>query len=176
MKAFFIFFEKLNNFYIQQKIKCLTKSKNKVICYGKINLLNRNIRFGKNVILYPNVSFEGNGPIYLGDNVKIGTNTILSSNQKGGLRIGNNTIIAGNSYIIDSNHSTDLSLPIQKQSLQSKEVVIGEDVWIAANVTVIKGGKIGNGVVIGANSLVNSEIVDNTIAYGNPAKKMKERK
>ena len=56
-----------------------------------------------------------------------------------------------------------------------KKVTIGDDVWIGAGTTILKGVKIGNGAVIGANSLVNKNIPDNQIWAGNPVKYLKER-
>jgi acetyltransferase-like isoleucine patch superfamily enzyme len=49
-------------------------------------------------------------------------------------------------------------------------ITIGSDVWIAANVTILSGSTIGDGVVIAANSVVNSEIPPYAIAGGVPAK------
>jgi acetyltransferase-like isoleucine patch superfamily enzyme len=53
--------------------------------------------------------------------------------------------------------------------------VIGEDVWVAAGCKIILGAKIGNGAVIGAMSLVNSEIESYGIAVGIPAKVIEYR-
>ena len=49
-------------------------------------------------------------------------------------------------------------------------IFIGDDVWIGAQCIIVKGARIGNGAVIGANSLVNSDILDNAIAFGTPAR------
>lgn len=56
----------------------------------------------------------------------------------------------------------------------SKEVVIGKDVWVAANAIILKGVTIGDGAIIGAGSIVTGNIPDKTIYAGNPAKKIKE--
>lgn len=52
---------------------------------------------------------------------------------------------------------------------------IGNDVWIGANVTVLRGVKIGNGAVVGANSVVTRDIPPYAIACGNPARIIKYR-
>ena len=54
-------------------------------------------------------------------------------------------------------------------------VEIGNDVWIAANVTVLKGSKIKDGAIIGAKALVKGEIPENSIAVGIPSKIIKYR-
>lgn len=51
-----------------------------------------------------------------------------------------------------------------------KNLVIGNDVWIGANSTILRGVTIGNGAVIGANAIVNKDIPPYAIAVGNPAK------
>ncbi|MBD3750809.1 MAG: hypothetical protein IE931_15140 [Sphingobacteriales bacterium] len=51
---------------------------------------------------------------------------------------------------------------------------IGQHVWIADNVTVLKGVSIGKSSVIGINSTVTKNVSDNMIAVGNPAKIVKE--
>lgn len=48
--------------------------------------------------------------------------------------------------------------------------IIGNDVWIGANVTMIRNITIGDGAVIGANSFVNKDIPPYAIAVGSPAK------
>lgn len=56
-----------------------------------------------------------------------------------------------------------------------KTTVIGNDVWIGANVIVIQGVKIGNGAVIGAGAVVTKNVGDYEIVAGNPAKLIKMR-
>jgi len=55
------------------------------------------------------------------------------------------------------------------------DTVIGNDVWIGQNVTIMPGIKIGNGVIIAANSVVTRDIPDYHIVGGNPAKIIKRR-
>ncbi|MBE8955352.1 MAG: sugar O-acetyltransferase, partial [Quinella sp. 2Q5] len=55
----------------------------------------------------------------------------------------------------------------------SKPIVIGDDVWIGGDVTILPGVKIGSGCVIGAKSLVTKDIPDNVLALGNPAQVVK---
>ena len=55
------------------------------------------------------------------------------------------------------------------------ECIVGNDVWIGANVTIVRGVKIGDGAVIGANSVVTRDIPPYAIAVGSPAKILKFR-
>ena len=56
-----------------------------------------------------------------------------------------------------------------------KPSFIGNDVWIGANVTVLKGVRIGDGAVVGAGSVVTKDIPELGIAVGNPARVVKYR-
>lgn len=170
--------------FIQKTIRTYRKAvfKKKVGCnhnyfnlVGKVNLINRNIALGHNVTIYPDVMFYGDGPIVIGDNVTIGNGTVIYSDKAGGVFIGSNTMIAAQSYIIDSDHGIEKKTLINKQKNTVDRVIIGEDVWIAANVTVLKGSKIGDGAVIGAKALVKGEIPNYAIAVGIPAKVKKYR-
>ena len=93
----------------------------------------------------------------------------------GGVHIGENTLIAAQTYIIDCDHGIKANELIQKQKNTVKEIFIGKDVWIGANVTVLKGSCIEDGAIIGAKSLVKGKIEKNVIAVGIPAKEIKRR-
>lgn len=55
------------------------------------------------------------------------------------------------------------------------DTVVGNDVWIGMNAMIMPGVKIGDGAIIGANSVVTKNIEPYTIVAGNPAKQVKKR-
>ena len=55
------------------------------------------------------------------------------------------------------------------------DTVIGNDVWIGQNATILPGVHIGDGAIIGLNSVVSSNIPPYTIAAGNPARVIRKR-
>lgn len=166
---------KLLYYYRYRIIKRRTGNAPKRI-YGNVHIINKNIKFGENVALYPEVMIFGDGPVVIGDNVDIGNGTMIySSKNGGGVHIGNNTMIAAQSYIIDVDHSIKKGELIRNQENTAAPIYIGEDVWIAANCTVLKGSIIEDGAVIGAKSLVKGKIEKNAIAVGIPAKILKYR-
>lgn len=59
--------------------------------------------------------------------------------------------------------------------LSNGDVVIGNDVWIGYNSTIMSGIKIGDGAVIAAGSVVTKDVDPYTIVGGNPAKLIKKR-
>lgn len=160
-------------YVFRKKIGCEHKDFSIV---GKINLINRNIRLGHHVTIYPDVMFFGDGLIDIGDNVDIGNGTIIyASKLGGGVTIGKNSLIAAQSYIIDTDHGTHAGELIRNQQNTVAPVSIGEDVWIAAGCKILKGSQIHDGAIIGAASLVKGEIPANAIAVGVPAKVKKIR-
>lgn len=137
---------------------------------GDIVLINTNLKIGKNVCIYPYVQFFGDGLIEIGDNVDIGTGTIIYSSKKGGVSIGNNTLIAAQCYIIDHDHGIKAGIIVREQDNIVDSIKIGNDVWIAANVTVLKGSIIENGAIVGAKSLIKGKVPKNSIVVGIPSK------
>ena len=117
---------RLQKAFIRNHIMCVTPPH----ILGKIYLNAKNVKVGKNVTFYPGVYLWGND-IEIGDNVDIGVGTIIYS--KNGIKIGDNTIIAGQCYIIDSNHGMKADQLIRQQEDCAAEggIVIGSDVGIA---------------------------------------------
>lgn len=164
-----------NSTYYSYKAQLAELQYAKNVTEGKINILGKiymnatNVKFGRNVTLYPGCYFWGRN-IEIGDNVDIGIGTIIYS--RNGVKIGSNTSIAAQCYIIDSNHGMARDTLIREQPMDTAEngIEIGEDVWIAAQCMILKGAKINDHAVIGAQSLVNSEIPEYAIAVGTPAR------
>jgi acetyltransferase-like isoleucine patch superfamily enzyme len=162
---------KIITFYRKKVFLSKVRNKSKdVRILGKVYVNATNVIIGKRVTLYPGVYFWGDGEIIIGDNVDIGIGTIIFAKKR--VIIGDNVNIAANCYIIDSNHGISKNKLISDQALQFDDegIVIGSDVWIAAGCKIIKGAKINDGAVIGAMSMVNSEIDEYGIALGIPAK------
>lgn len=72
---------------------------------------------------------------------------------------------------IDNNTNIDLKKTFAKQKL----CIIGNDVWIASNVVILRDLKIGNGAVIGAGSVVNRDVDPYSIVVGIPSRVIKKR-
>lgn len=77
-------------------------------------MINPNIRVGNNVTFYPDVMLFGDGLIEIGDNVDIRNGTIIyASKDGGGIKIGSNTMIAGQCYISDCDHGIKANIPMR---------------------------------------------------------------
>lgn len=173
MKKLFIKSKMFIRFLI---LKLHYKTRNLVRIKGKIYMENPNVYFGKNDVLFNGVKFRGSGKIIIGNNVDIGDDTIIYSNKE--VRIGDNTMIAAQCYIIDCDHGTSRGIPMREQGLITKEITIGQDVWIGAGTKILKGVKLADGVVIGSGSVVTSKLTTkkNEIYAGIPARIISERK
>ena len=125
------------------------------------------ITVGKNVSFcrHSQVIARG-GKITIGDNVHLGSGSIIVSHCS--VQIGQNTLIAEYVVVRDQDHSV-VSRPIRSAGFHTGAIAIGEDCWLGAKATVLRGSTIGNGAVIGAHSLVRGNVPPNTLAVGCPA-------
>lgn len=85
------------------------------------------------------------------------------------IKIGDNVFLGPKVSIYTACHP--IYAPVRNEQLEySKEVTIGDDVWIGGNVTINPGVHIGNNVVIGSGSVVTGDIPDGVVAAGNPCR------
>lgn len=120
------------------------------------------------------------GPLYLkilvNGKVKIGNNVFFNHNcsitAADSVIIGNNVTIANNVVIVDHDHVMD-SRGVVQNELSTMPVVIEDNSWIAANVTITKGVHIGTGAVVAAGAVVTHDVPAHTIFAGVPAKKVR---
>lgn len=109
--------------------------------------------------------------IFIGKNVLINHGCFIDAWEK--VTIGNNTSIAFNVSIYTSSHEIGDSF---KRAGESKRlpVTIGQGCWIGANTIILTGVNIGDGVVIGAGSVVTKDCKPNTLYAGVPAKEIRK--
>lgn len=138
------------------------------------------VSLGKNCVLEPNIFFKYDGiwserkSILIADEVFIGNH--CEFNISCGIQVGKNSNIASGCKFIDHDHGTIIGLPIGAQSAVQGKIILSEDVWLGANVIVLKGVIIGPGAVIGAGAVVSCSVPSNEIWAGVPARKIAERK
>ncbi|MDI6654034.1 glycosyltransferase 61 family protein [Gluconobacter japonicus] len=110
--------------------------------------------------------------------------------EYGSLEIGRYCSFGSGVNIILSNHNLSLTSTYPFRALfglwpgaengvpdhvSKGKVIIGHDVWIGSNSCILPGIQIGNGAVIGANSVVTRNVGDFEIVAGNPAQLIKRR-
>lgn len=69
----------------------------------------------------------------------------------------------------------DMETPRASDMPYKGDTVIGNDVWIGQNAVILPGVRIGDGAIIGANSVVGSDVGAYSIVAGNPAGEIRKR-
>jgi acetyltransferase-like isoleucine patch superfamily enzyme len=110
-----------------------------------------------------------------GKNITIGENVFInegcSFQDQGGITIGNNCLIGHNVVIATLNHEED---PEHRGDLHAKPVIIGNQVWIGANATILPGITIGDGAIVAAGAVVTKDVPTRMVVAGVPAKIIKK--
>ena len=121
----------------------------------------------------------------LGYNIKIGKGVFINVGavflDPDSIEIGDYTMFGPDVHVYTANHpviTEDRIVKNENNDLTftnfTRPVKIGSKCWIGARSTILPGVTIGDNVVIGAGSLVNKDIPDNSFAVGIPAKIKKE--
>ena len=107
--------------------------------------------WGSDIYANSNLTLVDDGHVFIGDKVMFGPNVTIAT----------------------ANHPIDPQL--RAKGLQyNKDVYIGENTWIGANVVIVPGVRVGSNVVIGAGSVVTKDIPDNVVAVGSPCHVLRE--
>jgi acetyltransferase-like isoleucine patch superfamily enzyme/membrane-bound metal-dependent hydrolase YbcI (DUF457 family) len=140
---------------------------------------NRGIDIGNGVYIgRRTIVYCKNGNIRLGDKVNISSNCqIFSGND---LEIGAGTVVAAFAYLL-SGGQYDVSAkaaPFAEQTGMEVRgpTIIGENNWLGAGVVVVDGVRTGPHVVVGAGAVLTSDLPDDSLAVGVPAKVMRNLK
>lgn len=87
-----------------------------------------------------------------------------------GVRIAAYVALVGECHVFD-----DPDVPIHEQGVTSAGIVIGDDVWIGANATVLDGVTIGSHSVVGAGAVVTRSVPPHSVVVGVPARVLRSR-
>ncbi len=129
-------------------------------------------------------SFFDKGVISIGDCSYVGQGTRIWALSR--VQIGSRVLISHDCFICDNlTHPLDARVrhaqymakhgfPFPKQiELAERPITIGDDVWVAAGVTILRGVNVGHGAVIAAESVVTEDVPAGVIVAGNPARVIK---
>lgn len=109
----------------------------------------------------------------IGDNTFIGRGVEFDTMER--ISIGRHSLIAPRCFITDHSHGTAAGFRIDQQPCAARPVRIGSDVWLGAGTVVLPGVTIGDGSVVGANSVVTRDVAAMTVVAGAPARLLGHR-
>jgi len=139
---------------------CRTSKNFSLKIYGgnsNVSLNNINARSNLSILVE-------NGNLNIGKNVFFNNNCSINCLYK--ISIGDDTIMGENVKLYDHNHKyTNKNMLIKDQGYIYGEIHIGENCWIASDVTILKGVTIGDNVVIGAGCTIYKDVASNHIIY-----------
>lgn len=114
------------------------------------------------------------GRLEIGDDVEIGSSTVIARGTIAATRIGNHCKIDDNVFIAHNVQVGENTVIIANSEV-SGSVRIGRDAWIAPAVTIIEGVSIGDNSLVGIGSVVIRDIPNDVVAVGNPARVLRNR-
>jgi acetyltransferase-like isoleucine patch superfamily enzyme len=117
------------------------------------------------VTLFPPFNADFGKNIILGKRIFI--NSGCKFQDQGGVVIGDDCLIGHNVVIATLNH--DLA-PSRRADMHPAPVVIGRNVWIGSNATILPGVTIGDDAVVAAASVVTKDVPEKSIVVGSPAR------
>lgn len=104
-------------------------------------------------------------------NIHVGKNVFINSGchfqDQGGVTIGDGSLIGHNVVLATINHGLD---PARRGDNHPAPIVIGKNVWIGFNATILPGTVIGDGAIVAAGAVVAKDVPQNTVAGGVPAR------
>lgn len=115
-------------------------------------------------------------PFYadFGKNITVGEEVFINAcchfQDHGGVTIGDGCQIGHNVVFATLNHGLS---PEERKSTYPAPIVLGKNVWIGSNATILQGVTIGNNAVIGGGAVVTKDVTENTVVGGVPAKFIK---
>lgn len=118
-------------------------------------------------------TFKSFPPFYtdFGKNITIGRHVFINAcchfQDHGGVTIGDGCLIGHNVVFATLDHDFK---PEKRAVMHPAPIVLGKNVWVGSNSTILKGVTIGDGAIIAAGSVVTKDVAPRTIAGGIPAK------
>ncbi len=111
------------------------------------------------------------GSVVIGDHCRVGIGSVVI----GPVTLGSDVIMAQHVVLSGLNHAyEDVRTPIWKQPVTTRPIVIEDECWLGANVTVTAGVTVGRHSVVAAGSVVTRDVSPYTVVGGNPARVLKQ--
>ena len=109
----------------------------------------KNTHIGDNVFINACCHFQDHGGIFIGDRCQIGHNVVFATLDHG-------------------------LKPEERRTMTPAPIVLGKNVWVGSNSTILQGVTVGDNAVIAAGAVVTKDVAANTVVGGVPARKLKD--
>ena len=119
----------------------------------------------ESVRVFPPLASDFGRNITLGERIFI--NAGCRFQDQGGVRIGDDCLIGHNTVFATLNHDLD---PSRRADMHPAPIVLGRNVWIGANVTILPGVRIGDNAVVAAAAVVTKDVPADAVVVGAPAR------
>ena len=130
------------------------------------------LEVGAGTLLEPGVwiTAPGRARVRIGNGCFLNLGVMIAAMEL--VEIGDHCMFANGCFVTDANHRfDDLGKPVTWQGFSTKGPTrLGDNVWCGAHVVITSGVTIGDRCVIGANSVVTSDLPAHSIAAGAPAR------
>lgn len=129
---------------------------------------------GQDVNIEHGAWFGSGRGVSLGDRSAIGMDALVI----GPLVVGRDVMMGPRCILLASSHdSTSVDQAMSMQGFKADQpIVIEDDVWLGAGVVVLPGRRIGRGSIVGAGSVVAADVPPYSVAVGNPARVVRDRR
>jgi virginiamycin A acetyltransferase len=147
------------------------------VTYVRPTVKNKNIIVG-DFTYFSGVDFESRVTHhydYYGDRLIIGKFCQIAGNVEFMMNGANHQMNAVSTFPFSLLEGWEKDVPPLSQFPLKGDTVIGNDVWIGQNATILPGVHIGDGAIIGANAVVGANVAPYTIVAGNPARPIRKR-
>ncbi|NIY80918.1 MAG: putative colanic acid biosynthesis acetyltransferase [Rhodobacteraceae bacterium] len=120
-------------------------------------------------------SVRGGAKIWYPPNLEMAANSVLADRVQcynmAPISIGEGTIVSQGAFLCGGTHDFRLA----SNPLQTRPIVLGPQVWVAADAFVGPGVTVPEGCVIGARAVISGTLEPWSVYAGNPAKRIKAR-
>ncbi len=114
------------------------------------------------------------GEVVIGAKAVLGQECTISAYQH--VSIGRECVVADRVMMIDFDHGiADVERPIRQQGIYKRDVRVGQNCWIGYGACVLRGVTIGDNCVVGTSAVVTSDVAENAIVAGVPARVLRMR-
>ena len=136
----------------------------------KYALMLMDVHVGRKTIIYSSISVSRRLILSIGNGTFIGSNAVITGAINSKVTIGSYCDISDHVHFVTGTHLIDEFGIRTAGNGYSKDIVIGNGVWIGYKALILPGVTIGDNSIIAAGSVVNKDVPKRTMVAGNPVK------